>query len=73
VLVKESHGLADVMDAVSAFSELCCDADPDDCSRQAELDAGNWALWATPAQCRMEACAVPRGSGRPRKEEEDKD
>jgi len=66
-----TYGLADVMDAVSAFSELCCQHDPDDCSRQAELEAGNWVLAAQPAQRRIEACAVPRGPGRPRKEDDD--
>jgi hypothetical protein len=65
------NGLADVVDAVSAFSELCCDADPDDCSARAELQAGNWVLWATPARRRIEACAIPRGPGRPRKENDD--
>jgi hypothetical protein len=65
------HSLADVMDAVAAFSELCCNHDPDDCSRQAELEAVNWARWATPAKRRIEACAVPRGPGRPRKEEDE--
>jgi hypothetical protein len=52
--ILQKHGLANVMDAVVAFAELCCQADPDDCSAAEESAQGGWYR---PAKRRIDAKA----------------
>ena len=63
----EDHGIQDVIDLVSAYAELRCRADPDNCSNAEESAQGYWAL---AAKRRIEENAEPVGPGRPRIESE---
>jgi hypothetical protein len=65
----EQHGVAEMLDVLAAYAELRCRHEPDDCSDAAEAVAGSWYRLREPAQRRIDACAVPRGPGRPRLEE----
>jgi hypothetical protein len=72
----ERHGLHEVLDLVSAYAELRCRHEPDNCSADEERAKGTWyshchyCRTAAPAKRRIEAVEEPRGPGRPRLEEE---
>jgi hypothetical protein len=65
----ERHGVHEVLDVLSAYAELRCRHEPDNCSNAEEAAQGGWFSWLTwraAAQRRIEAVEIPRGPGRPR-------
>ena len=62
----EKHGLQDVLDLISAYAELRCRAEPDNCTAEEEAAQSGWFTWRAAAQRRIEAVDIPRGPGRPR-------
>jgi hypothetical protein len=62
----ERHGVHELLDVLSAYAELRCRHEPDDCSTTEETAQGGWYTWRAAAQRRIEAIEIPRGPGRPR-------
>ena len=62
----ERHGVHELLDVLSAYAELRCRHEPDDCSLAEEAAQGGWFTWRAAAQRRIEAVEIPRGPGRPR-------
>src|SRR5262249_41086510 len=74
----DRYGVHDVMDAISAYAELRCRHEPDNCSAAEESAQGGWYRSAPgfrkiagPAQRRIEENALPGLPGRPRKQDDD--
>ena len=76
----ERHGLHELLDVLSAYAELRCRHEPDNCSTAEEAAQGGWYSWCTwrqAAKRRIDSIEMPadrrqalgqRGPGRPRLE-----